>query len=270
MPRLLILSLIVLTCLATLAGADDRQMVVIQISSRPAAALVDAVRPLLGERDSVSAYHDRLIVNASPQAIAAVRSLLAEIDRPARRLIIEVRQAGSLSQSTQGLGYGVQTDNLRLGRVPPGSRAQIGYQDLRTRARDDSLQRVQALDGRPALIRTGQSVPIYEGYQETYGNRFVQGFQMHYRDLNSGFYALPRVHGDQVTVEIYQQQERAVPGGRLDRQQAASVLRGSLGQWLTLGSVGGEDSDSQARPGWHAQTHRSQDRQLELRVIAVD
>jgi len=259
-----------LLCLTGLAAADDRQVAVIQIRSQPAAALVDSVRPLLGQGGSVSAYHDRLIVNGNPDEIAAVRSLLSEIDRPPRRLIIEVRQAGSLSQSTQNLGYGVRSDAVRLGHVPPGRDAQLFYQDLQTRTRDDSLQRVQALDGRPAQIRTGQSVPIYEAHQQVFGNRIVQGYQVQYRDLNSGFVAVPRVHGDQVTVEIYQQHERAAASGRFESQQAATVLRGGIGQWLTLGSVGDDDTDSRNQPGWHAQTRRSQDRQLELRVLPVD
>lgn len=259
-----------LICLGGLASAGDSQVVVIPVMNQPAAALVETLRPLLGQHGSVSAHHDRLIVRGSREEIAAVRSLLGEIDRPARRLIIEVRQGGGLAQSTQGFGYGVRTDELRLGRVPPRSDAGIAYQDLRTRARDDSLHRVQALDGRPALIRAGQSVPVYEAYQDVYGRGLVQGYQVRYRDLSSGFYALPRVHGNQVTVEIHQQQQGAVPGGRFNTQQAATVLRGTVGQWLTLGSIGGEDSDSHNEPGWHAQTRRSQDRQLELRVIPVD
>jgi len=259
-----------LILLSSLGRAGDGEVVVIPIRSQPAAALVETVRPLVGERGSVSAYHDRLIVKGSRDDIAAVRALLREIDRPARRLIIEVRQRGGLTLSTQQSGFGLHTDDVRLGRVPPGREAQIAYQDLRTRARDDSLQRVQALDGRPALIRTGRSVPIYEAYQDVYGRRFAQGYQVHYRDLSSGFYALPRVHGDQVTVEIHQQHEGMAQGGQFTTQQAATVLRGTIGQWLTLGSLGGEDADSRSEPGWQVQTQRSQDRELELRVIPVD
>jgi len=261
---------VALMLLASHGRAVGGEVVVIPVKSQPAAALVDAVRPLLGERGSVSAYYDRLIVRGSQDEIAAVRALLREIDRPARRLIIEVRQSGDLTLSTQQFGYGVRTDNVHLGRVPPGREAQIGLQDLRTRAGNDSLQRVQALDGRPALIRAGRSVPVYEAYQDVYGHGFAQGFQLHYRDLSSGFYALPRVHGDQVTLEIYQQHEGMAPGGQFTTQQAATVLRGGIGQWLTLGSIGGEDADSHGEPGWQVQTRRSQDRQLELRVIPVD
>ena len=48
------------------------------------------------------------------------------------------------------------------------------------------------------------------------------------------------------------------------------MLRGDLGQWMTLGSIGGQDFGNRDDLGLHVQTHRSQDRQIELRVIAVD
>lgn len=267
MHYLLALSLLLFT--ATIS-ADDNQVVTLLVKSRPAAAMVDVVRPLLDETGGVSAFHDKLIVRGNRQQIAAVRKLLEDIDRPARRLLIEVRTSGRLAAEESDLNYGVRTDNLRLGTAPRRDGTYLSYRDLQTRGELDGTQRVQALDGRPALIRSGQSVPVYRGYQQFYGNRLVQGFDVNYRDTLSGFYALPRVHGDQVTVEIYQQNERAVANGRFNSQQASTLLRGALGQWLSLGSLGGSDSNQQNALGRHFQTRRSEDRQIELRVIAID
>lgn len=256
---------------ATAAGqAIEPQVETIVVRSQPAAALVDVVRPLLGQDGGVSAFHDKLIVRGSPQQIAAVRSLLADLDRPARRLIIEVRQSGGMTSGIRDFGYGARTDDVRIGQAPRRDGVGLYYRDLQTRGRDDGTQRVQALDGRPSLIRTGQSVPIYNTYQHGYGGYLVQGFDVVYRDAISGFVALPRVHGDQVTVEIYQQHERAAPSDRFDLQHASTVLRGGLGQWLTLGSTGGSVGDNRNELGRHLQTHRTQDRVIELRVIAVD
>lgn len=256
--------------LASLSYAGEGQTEVFQIMSRPAASVIDAVRPLLGQTGSVSAFHDKLIVQGSAEQIAAVRTLLGEIDRPARRLIIEVRRTGSLSQSGRRIGYGVHTDNVYLGRVPPGADAQVSVQDFETRGRGDSTQRVQALDGRPALIRAGQSVPVYQAQQYIGEWGFAQGYQMQYRDTGSGFYALPRVHGSEVTVEIYQQHEQPSADGRFDLQQASTVLRGQIGRWMTLGSIGDAANDSRNDIGLHVQTRRAQDMQLELRVIPVN
>ncbi|MCB1801623.1 MAG: hypothetical protein KDI82_08050 [Gammaproteobacteria bacterium] len=251
-------------------AADQAKVATFVVNSQPAAAMVEVVRPLLGSEGSVSAFHDKLIVRGTPQQITEVRRLLEQVDRPARRLLIEVRLAGSHTLSGSDVGYGAAGDSVRLGDAPPGTGAQLYYRNLETRARDHGTQRVQALDGRPALIRTGQSVPVYRAHQQVIGNSLVQGFDVSYRDSLSGFYALPRVHGDQVTVEIYQQHERAAENGRFNLQHASTVLRGSLGQWLPLGATGGTQSDGRDSFGRHVQTRRADDRQIDLRVIAVD
>lgn len=259
-----------LLLLSDLAVAATLEVVTLPVTSQPAAALVDAVQPLLRPDGGASAFRDRLIVRGTRAQIAAVRELLRELDRPPRRLIIEVRHSGGVSLSTRGIGYGVDTGHVRLGEAMPDSGGRIRYRSAQTRGRDNSLQRVQAVEGRPALIRTGQSVPVYRAYQNVAGRRMEQGFAMHFRDTASGFFALPRVHGNQVTLEIFQQQERPGVHGRFDVQQASTVLRGGIGQWLTLGSTGGEDRDRQHGIGREVQTRRTQDRLLELRVVPLD
>jgi len=255
--------------LSTLALADTDRAEVLQIHSRPALDLVEVVRPLLGEHSGVVAYQDKLIVNGSAQEIARVRALLKELDRPARRLIIEVRLDGEGSLSRQSLGYGLDSGNVRIGGPPPRSQASLRFEDARTRARDTGLQRIQALEGRAALIRTGQSIPVHQRRQD-YGYYRGPKNETGYRELASGFYALPRIHGDQVTVEIYQRSDRSAGDGRFERQQASSVLRGGLGSWLSLGSIGSADTIDNRRIGRQVTTERRQDRSVELRVIALD
>lgn len=255
---------------ATVAVAETLLTRTFQVRSQPAAAMLDVVRPLLGDNGGVSAFHDKLIVRGTPAQIEAVGSLLGELDRPARRLVIELRQAGSAALSGRDAGYGIDTGNVRIGQPTGDGHAGAYYREIQTRGSTDGMQRVQALDGRPALIRAGQSVPVYQAHQQVIGNQIVQGFQMQYRDTGSGFFALPRVHGDQVTVEIYQQHERPGPGGAFDIQQAATVLRGALGQWLPLGGFSDSDSDRRDALGRHVQTRRSADSRLELRVTTLD
>ena len=72
--------------------AEPVEVATIRIVSQPAAALLDTVRPLLGRDGSVSAYQDKLIVRGTAAQIEQVQSLINELDRPPRRLLIEVRQ----------------------------------------------------------------------------------------------------------------------------------------------------------------------------------
>ncbi|MCB1791667.1 MAG: hypothetical protein KDJ27_06775 [Gammaproteobacteria bacterium] len=268
MPFRILIALIWL--IAPLLAVAEQQVATFVIRSQPAAAVVDTVRPLLDKDGGVSAFHDKLIVRGTARQIADVKALLAQIDRPARRLLIEVRQSGRTSAAHSETGYGVSSDHVQLGQPPRGDGAQVYYRGVQTRSQDDGVQRVQALDGYPALIRSGQAVPVYQAHQQVIGNQIVQGFDLRYRDVQSGFFALPRVHGDEVTVEIYQQRERVAGDGRFDSQHASTILRGGLGAWLPLGGIGGSDDDSRNAFGRHVQTRRSEDRQIDLRVIAVD
>lgn len=250
--------------------AEPAEVATIPVRHQPAAALVETLQPLVGETGSIAAFQDRLIVRGTRQQIGEVRALLAELDRPPRRLLIEVRQAGNLALSTRGIGYGVDTGTVRLGETPPGSEVRFGMQSFQTRGHGDSVHSVQAIEGRPALIRAGQSVPVYQVQQQVWGPRIYHGYQVQYRDATTGFVALPRVHGDEVTVEIYQQHESPGPGGRFKVQQASTVLRGGFGQWMTLGVIGDNTSGGQDAVGRHLQTRRAQDMRIDLRVIPVD
>lgn len=260
----------VLLLVVGIAAAGNTQVTTLTIRHVPAASLIDTLRPLLSAEASVSAYRDKLIVNGTAADIATVRSIVKDLDRRPRRLIIEVRERAGGTVSTQGIGYGVDTGNVRLGRVPPGSEGQVHAWSAQTSGQGDSVHRVQALDGQPALIRRGRAVPVYQGYQGVLGNNAVQGFEVRYKDAIRGFYALPRVHGNAVTVEIYQQSNRALPNAQIQLQNASTVLRGRLGQWLTLGSVGGVDDGRRDGLGAHVQTRSAEDRTIELRVSAID
>lgn len=235
----------------------------------PAAAMVQALRPLLDGGATVSAYRDRLIVKGDARQQARVADLLRELDRPLRRLLIEVRQRGTLAQAGQGVRYGVDHEGVQLGS-PTGPGAGIGATRFETRGDADSLQRIRALEGRPAFIQAGTDVPLIQGYQGHVRGRPVQGVQMQYRNTGTGFVAVPRVSGDTVSVEIHRRDDRALANSRFATREATTTIEGRLGEWLPVETIGSADDDSQDGPGWHYRTRRSHETHVELRVLAVD
>lgn len=228
-----------------IAADDAREVAYLQVYSQPAAELVDVLRPLVGD-GTVVAHRDQLIVRGTTSEIAAVSEALERLDRAPRRLMIEVRLA------EQSAAY-------------DGSGRRSGARVIGTRRQEDLLQRVQTLDGRPALIHTGEWRPV----RELVGVWARQGGALFSHDLQSidtGFYALARTHGDDVTVELYQQNERAQGNGRKRGASAQTTLRGPLGEWL---DVGGEHR--QREPGvrrWS--TGDADERHLQLRVRLLD
>ena len=63
---------------------------------------------------------------------------------------------------------------------------------------------------------------------------------MVYRDIGQGFYAAPRLVGNQVTLEISPQFD--TPGnqgyGSVNSQRVSTTISGRLGEWIELGGSG--------------------------------
>lgn len=223
------------------------------------------IQPLVAPGGTVTGMNDQLIVKTTPANLAEIKRILAAFDRTPKTLKITVRQdvTGSSAMQEDAVSGRLQHDKLS-GRVPdPGTPAgaSIGYRDdngntvryraLNTRSSDDSHNThfVTTLEGSPALIQTGQSLPY--PYQSTrvdgYGVVVQEGID--YRNVSSGFYVTPRTHGDEVTLDIAPQLERADPAqrGAIDTRHTSTTVRGRLGEWISLGGVNESASgDSQA------------------------
>lgn len=228
--------------LTAAAASAEEQLAVFPVYQQPAAELVPVLRPLLSASSTLTAHGDRLILRGSAADADTVARLLAQIDRPARRLLVEVRQTARDSAAQRAEMYQYSTAD-----------------------RDDLAQRVQTLDGHAALIRSGETQPEYRVDVWPGGG----GVERRERLLESGFYVVPRTNGDEVTVEIYRYSERPRGDERMRSGEIATTLRGRLGEWLDLGGV------DDARPGAEAGVQRfstrgHEARHTQVRVLALD
>ena len=217
----------------------------------PPHAVAAGLAPLLGPGEAVTTAGNKVLIRAPSNRVAELRTLAAALDVAPRRLLLSVRERGEFNVERADLG-------------PDGLARQ-----WQTRSRNDGMQRVQALDGEPAMIRAGQAVPVPRRFSRSAGGRQVESFEITYRPVHTGFIALPRVHGEQVTVEIYRNSERPSPRtGHFDTSRVQTVLRGRLGEWLTIGGLSGPRQD--AITSRTARTRRAGDRVVELRVTPLD
>lgn len=263
MPQRLVL--LVLLLFATLSLAQG-ELTVFTLHSKPAQELLPLLQPLLGDEGSASAFGDKLIVRAPAARLDEIRWLVDELDRPARNLMVEVRVDRHAYAEDQHLQAGAHYGE-------GGGGASVIVRHAGTRGSGDIAQSVRTVDGRAALISVGQAVPVYEVEQSVgpFGGT-SERIGVQYRDVSSGFYVLPRLHGeDGVTLEVYQQNDRpAVQTGHFDVQHASSVLRGRLGEWIALGSIDSRGGDRHSGIGLSASTRRSDSRYLSVRVTPVE
>lgn len=246
---------------------------VIQLHYRMADDLLPVAQSVLGEEGRASAYGNQLIVNASPEKIAELRSVLEEIDTQPRRLLITVDTQGN--QHSRERGY--QADGTiggRHGEVVIGQGEQDGRDRVRiirntTQNRDGSVRTVQALEGSAVLVQVGQNIPQQVTRYGPYGQ--VQE-STQYRSVNQGFYVTATVHGDTVQIELNSQNDRLSQQHKdvVDTQSLASRVSGRLGEWI---SVGGSHEDSNTRQTGFLQKRYStglSDSQLQIKVEVLD
>lgn len=250
MKRLFIV-LVLAISVAGLARADEVE--VIQLKYRTAEQMIPMLRPLLEPGGGLSGMQSTVVIRASRANIAQLKQVVASLDTMPRRLLISVRQdaGGSFERRGAGVSGTVAGGDVRVGvNEPPRSQSgvTVGVYDSRGSADDRMTSQVQALEGSPAYIATGQSVPV----QGTVVTRTPSGSVVQstttYQDIASGFYVIPRVSGDRVFVDIAPQ--RASPGqhgpGSADYQRIVTTASGRLGEWFQLGGIDQSATRSQS------------------------
>lgn len=242
--------------LSPFAAASELE--VIKLRHRSAEEMLPVIRPLLEQDDVASGMNDQLILRTSPQKLEQIRALLERIDVAPRRLKITVLQNADSETVARLTGISGDVGVSREARiaVPDGAdggglnvelgqgRDRIKARVLSTRALEDArnTQQLQVLEGNRALVRSAQSVPVPQRrvIQDSRGARVIDSTQ--YQEAGRGFYVLPRVSGDRVTLEISAQDDAFVPGSGeqpvIRAQQTATTVSGRLGEWLEVSGSG--------------------------------
>jgi hypothetical protein len=236
-----------------LARADEVE--VIQLKYRTAEQVIPTLRPLVEPGGGLSGMQSTLVIRASRANIAQLKQVVATLDTMPRRLMISVRQdaGGSVAQRGAGVSGTVGGGDARVGVNEPPRRqsgVSVGVYDSQGTADDRMTSQVQALEGSPAYISTGQSAPVRSTVvTPTPGGGSVVQSTTTYQNVASGFYVIPRVSGDRVFLDISPQ--RATPGqqgpGSANYQQILTTASGRLGEWFQLGGV--DQSASASRSG---------------------
>jgi len=236
---------------AALAWAEEMVTETVPLKHRTLDEMAPMLRPLVPPPGTLTGMNDQLVVRTTPSNLQAVRDVVAKVDLPPRRLMIAVKQGSSdelqrfLANATGGIRSGdVEVSASKRARPGRGLNVSVdGDDDSRANARVWStrdqadrvgVQEVQVLEGREAFISTGQAVPVG---QRVYGFGTVHD-SVRYQDVTSGLYVVPRLTGDdRVTLDVNPHSARLSPrgGGRIDFQEANTVVSGRLGEWIMVG-----------------------------------
>lgn len=224
--------------------AEDATLEVIALRHLTVEQAMPLIKPLLGKQGALSGMNNQLIIRTTPANLKQLKEVLARFDVAAQRLLITVSQDVRSVMEDRDMALSARTRRGALGVDIGQSRTGTGGVELRTQRSDaeqDDLrtQQVHVLEGRPAFIELGQSVPVVQNHVDIGGLEPRVYATIDYKDLTTGFSVLPRVNGESVTLEIspYRAVPNAQGGGNIDIQQMQTTVTGRLGSWLELGGA---------------------------------
>jgi len=258
------------SALFLLGSACANELEIINLKHRSAEELLPIIRPLLGHDEMISGMNYQLILRASPRNIEQIRRLLEGIDTVPRSLKITVMQnvdSDTVARLTDVSG--------RLGRhVRIGNADNVSARIVSTRTLEDDRksQQIRVLEGSRALVRSGQSVPIQQTVQTAWGTQVTTRYQ----NVESGFYVLPRVQGERVTLEITakndtlstNQNASSYPATRI--QNASTMLSGRLGEWMSVGGTGQQSQSDSSTISSRSRSRADEQREVLIKVEETD
>lgn len=256
-------------CAGLMAGvAWAQSLAVIDLKHRRAEELIPVLQPLLEQGGALTGQDYKLFVRTSSANLVQLRSAVEQLDRQQRQMLISVRRSTEQDIRREQVSA---SGTLRTGdgsvavneRPRSGSAATVRAGERNLQTQSGSVSSVQVLEGRSAFIATGTSVPIVTAAAIGGGRRpFVAG-SIEHRNLQRGFMVTPRVNGEQVILDISQQDER-IEGGSIQSQSLNTQVTGRLGSWIQLGGL--SESSSRTDRGLLSRSYGTGDSALAIWV----
>ena len=218
-----------------------QQVEIIELRSKNADEVLPALMPLLEPGGTLSGMNNQLFLKASPRNRADIKRALAAIDISSRRLIIRIAQNRQAEENSRGAEASGQ---VVLGSTRRSSGSATVW-DTKSIRGERAAQMVQTVDGGQAFIQVGRSLPIPMRQVVIGPGGAVVNETMVYQDVGRGFYAMPRVNGDRVRLEISQQASSQGGYGSINSQRLSTTVSGRLGEWIELGGSGRQASGNQ-------------------------
>ena len=255
-------SIVLILLLSATTAADDRVMEIIPLKSTLVDSVLPTLRELVAPGGTVTGMNDQLIIRTTPENMAELKQVLSALDRPLKQLRITVRQdieADTRLRSDElsaRFESGDVSGSVGHPHSGPGAHISVGDGSNRVDYHNFSARReqdiehghfVSTLEGRPAFINAGQSVPIADRtiVSGAYGAAVYDSVR--YRDVGAGFYVTPRLVGvDGVSLEISPYADKLDPGrgSAIDTRGLSTMVAGTLGQWIALGGAGRSFNES--------------------------
>jgi hypothetical protein len=259
----------------------------IQLSNRPAAEIIPIVKPMLGADDAITGQGFKIFLRSSPQTLAQIKEMIDVLDIASKVLQISVFQGSTRGLSALGIGGNIQIEG-GAASVDIGTRREqtgdaggsitystqngsgnLNSSSTRMRLQDNPIHQIRVTEGTEAYIETGEQIPYFSGSNWIVPETLAGGIE--YKDVTTGFYVLPRIHGDNVTLQVspFKNSQANTGGGNIETQQAKTTISGRIGEWVLIGGVSEQLKREQSGTGSYSSTQSRSNQSIWIKADLV-
>lgn len=212
-----------------------QQLSIVDLKYRTADEIIPSIKPLLSNNEGISGRGFQLFIKANPSSLREIKKLVTQLDKQAAQLIISVKNLNDTNSLQSNISI-----NGRINYSTSGTdnRTTINTDEQSTTSTHQRRPQIRVTEGKPALIGSGTSFPIKLSKRDRHNGSVRELEVTEYRTANSGFYVTAWLTGDQVKLEIQQQNQSALQHGAIDTSSVNTSVFGKLGQWIEIGNIG--------------------------------
>jgi type II secretory pathway component GspD/PulD (secretin) len=219
----------------------ENQFKIITLQHKFGEDLLPVLQPLAGANGAISASGNNLFVDVDAARMPVIEQAVARLDVESRMFGIRVDRSDEQHNASTGADVSGRIGNRvrieRSGTPRSSSGVDVHVDSRTTTTRSRSSEYLNVMDGAPAFIAVGQSVPFTEIWT-SYMQRYAQVRQMvQYRDIVTGFSVVPRAIGNEVELQITPRIASHSGDGVIEFETLTTTVRAMPGTWLNLGGT---------------------------------
>jgi type II secretory pathway component GspD/PulD (secretin) len=271
--------------LASPVQADS--ITTIQLLNRPAEEVIPIIKPMLGADDAISGHGFKIFLRSSPETLAQVKDMIDALDIAAKMLQISVFQGSTRALNALGIDGSIHIESgdasvdigTRRNKNSDGGGSitysansgsgNINVTSTHTRLEDNPIHHIRVTEGTEAYIETGEQIPYFSGANWIVPKAIAGGIE--YKDVITGFYVLPRIHGDNVTLQVspFKNSQSNARVGNIETQYANTTITGRIGEWLLIGGTTEQIKRSQSGTGSYSSTQSRNNESIWIKAELV-
>jgi len=271
---------------APISIAESMKIEMIPMKNRMVEDVIPIIKPLIIKGGTVTGMNNQLILKTTPSNIELIKSILEQIDNAPRKLLISVKRNNDNEFNKEEGGFSIKYDskNIKIESPDTGEQGiiiQSGRNDgdvIRYRKsieqnqeQESNIFYVNALEGNPAFINTGQLMPVRSQTTVTASGTTVVQENIGYHNINSGFYVTPKLQGDNVVLTISPKYAELNKNEKnvINVQNVSATVHGRLGKWISIGGVNQSSNNSDKRNLINQEQYNSEKSNIFVKVEEI-